>query len=219
MVKVERTYPAPASLEKEKAKRNGSYREKDVIDKLKSDFNGKCYICNMGELADIEVEHLNPHKNGANLDLKFDWNNLFLSCPHCNSIKNDRKYHYNIIDCCVVDPERYLKFYIDSNIARVDSRENEDEKACMTAELINEVFNKDNTGIRRNGAEQRTKKLLTEMNLFYTSLRKYKTDTSNNRNKRVLRGMLKRESVFAAFKRDYIRRNIELYSEFKDWVL
>lgn len=71
MVKVERTYPAPSSLEKEKAKRNGSYREKDVIDKLKTDFNGKCYICNMGELADIEVEHLNPHKNGANLRIWF----------------------------------------------------------------------------------------------------------------------------------------------------
>ena len=35
MVKVERTFPAPASLEMESKKKNGSYEKKDVIEQLK----------------------------------------------------------------------------------------------------------------------------------------------------------------------------------------
>ena len=30
----------------------------------------------------IEVEHLRAHR-GTDRDLMFDWNNLFLCCPHC----------------------------------------------------------------------------------------------------------------------------------------
>ncbi len=64
MVKVKRTFPAPASLEIE-------------IRQLRDDFHNKCYICEMKNLQDPEVEHLLPHKNGKYWDRKFDWNNLF----------------------------------------------------------------------------------------------------------------------------------------------
>lgn len=30
----------------------------------------------------MEVEHLRAHR-GTDRDLMFDWNNLFLCCPHC----------------------------------------------------------------------------------------------------------------------------------------
>lgn len=30
----------------------------------------------------MEVEHLRAHR-GTDRDLMFDWNNLFLFCPHC----------------------------------------------------------------------------------------------------------------------------------------
>lgn len=33
------------------------------------------------------MEHLLPHKNGKYLDRKFDWNNLFWACGHCNNVK------------------------------------------------------------------------------------------------------------------------------------
>ena len=55
MVKVERTFPAPASLEMESKKKNGSYEKKDVIEQLKTDFHNKCYICEMKKLQDPEV--------------------------------------------------------------------------------------------------------------------------------------------------------------------
>ena len=44
MVKVERSFPAPASLAEEKKKANGSYSKPDVIERLEKDFHNKCYI-------------------------------------------------------------------------------------------------------------------------------------------------------------------------------
>ena len=108
MVKCERTFPAPASLAAEKRKgERGNYREPDVVQRLRNDFHDKSYICETPDLQDPQVEHLIPHK--GDLDLKFDWNNLFWSCAHCNSVKNQEKYTGKIIDCCKVDPEQRLK--------------------------------------------------------------------------------------------------------------
>ena len=42
MVKVKRTFPAPASLEIESKKRTGSYEKPDVIRQLRDDFHNKC---------------------------------------------------------------------------------------------------------------------------------------------------------------------------------
>ena len=62
MIKVDRTFPAPKSLETEAKKKNGSYTEKDVVDQLLRDFHKKCYICEINDLQDPQVEHLLPHK-------------------------------------------------------------------------------------------------------------------------------------------------------------
>ena len=44
MVKVERSFPAPKSLAMEAQKKDGSYSGMDVVERLKEDFNNKCYI-------------------------------------------------------------------------------------------------------------------------------------------------------------------------------
>lgn len=114
MVKVERSTPAPESLAVEKTKADGKYDKPDVVERLKKDFNNKCYICEINDLQDPQIEHLKPHSVGRDieqkLELKFDWNNLFWSCGHCNGIKNQRKYDEHIIDCCKVDPEDRIYF-------------------------------------------------------------------------------------------------------------
>ena len=92
MVKVERSFPAPASLALESQKANGSYSMPDVVKQLKEDFHNKCYICELNELQDAQVEHLLPHLDGKYPKRKFDWNNLFWSCGHCNNVKNQRIY-------------------------------------------------------------------------------------------------------------------------------
>ena len=104
MVKVERSMPAPESLIKEKSKNNGTYNTPEVFNRLVEDFNNKCYLCELKPLHDYNIEHLQSHRNGQFRNLLFDWNNLFLSCPHCNKEKNKREYDDSILDCCVVDP-------------------------------------------------------------------------------------------------------------------
>lgn len=75
MVKVERTFPAPISLEIESKKASGKYDKEDVIKQLREIFHDKCYICEIKDLQDPEVEHLLPHKNGKYPERKYDWNN------------------------------------------------------------------------------------------------------------------------------------------------
>ena len=113
MVKIERTPTPPASLAIEKPKASGKYNLEDVVTQLHTDAHGKCYLCEQDELQSIEVEHLVPHH--GDIDLKFDWNNLFYSCAHCNSVKNRSQYEKDILDCCVTDPETVIHTMIKDN--------------------------------------------------------------------------------------------------------
>lgn len=141
MVKVERTLPAPASLLTESRKENGNYALIDVVQQLRQDFHDKCYVCEMKNLQDPQIEHLLPHKNGKYKEREFDWKNLFWSYGHCNSVKNQKKYEGRILDCCEVDPEKALSFNIEMNDVKVLVKNSNDEKAIKTARLVEEVFN------------------------------------------------------------------------------
>lgn len=75
--------------------------------------------------------------------------------------------------------------------------------------LLNEVFNKDNTDMRKARQQERYRLLLKEMNCLYSTLEKY--DNSIEPAKafyyKILEGLLDRKSAFSAFKRQYIRNN------------
>ena len=142
MVKIERTKIPPASLSEQKQKPNGSYKEPDVINQLFADFHEKCYICEQGELQSIEVEHLLPHHNGKDLERKFDWNNLFLSCSHCNSVKNRQEYERNIIDCCVVDPERMIHQKLTMNLLYKELDKYQSRKTEKTFRALRGMLNR-----------------------------------------------------------------------------
>lgn len=214
MVKVKRSMPAPESLEAEKAKANGSYEKADVVERLRKDFHNKCYICEMDNLQDPQVEHLKPHFNGKNKDLKFDWNNLFWSCGHCNGVKNQRKFDNYIIDCCEVDPETKIYFRLCNGNTNVQAVDSEDEDAKMTAELVTEVFNKTNSGMRIYKSNMRFDELNREMNKLYTILQELSKNERSGFLLKQLQVLTRRESRFAAFKRCYIRENAKKYIDF-----
>lgn len=218
MVKVERTFPAPESLAIEAKKKNGSYLGNDVIEQLRKDFHEKCYICEIGELQDPQVEHLLPHKNGTYPERKFDWKNLFWACGHCNSVKNQNKYDEGIIDCCAVDPEELLEFSVTKEGVEVAAKSREDEKVLRTAELITEVFDMKNTGMRVYKSEMRFKKLQEEMNVLYINLEKMKSMPKSPIVMRKLKALLRRESSFAAFKRGYVRVHLKEYPDLKEYI-
>lgn len=211
MVKVERTPTPPASLATEKAKLHGTYRGADVVDQLYKDFNGKCYLCEINELQSIEIEHLLPHHNGQDRDRMFEWNNLFLSCPHCNSVKNRAKYESNIIDCCLIDPETIIQqeFY-DGKV--VVSPLLDTIEATTTAELVQDCFELRNVAIRTRECQTRVYALQGTMNMFYKELEKYSTEKTE-RHLRVLRAMLNRNYRFSGFTRTYLKLNRSTYPE------
>ena len=211
MVKCERTYPPPASLSQRK-----SYNESDVIKKLKAVFHDKCYICELKNLQDGIVEHRIPHK--GNDALKYDWDNLFWACHHCNTWKNKKDVEYNVIDCCKEDPEQHLKFIYDpfSHMVIVKAKDTE-TSSRQTAKLIDNVFNVGNTGIRTNGKSQRMMELNKEWGIFLKLLTEYRNNKSHLNSKKIT-ARLRRESSFSSFKRDYIREHCSEYKEFQEFI-
>lgn len=219
MIKIERSFPAPSSLAAEAAKNNGSYEKPDVVERLKEDFHNKCYICELKNLQDPQVEHLLPHKNGKYHDRKFDWNNLFWACGHCNGVKNQRKYDSGILDCCKIDPEQKIIFRLKQNdIELLSTMVVPDEETKRTMELVREVFNLRNTGLRVYKSDMRFKELQKEMNCLFDNLEKLKADPKSPLVLRKLRALLKREAAFAAFKRCYVREHLSDYPQLATYI-
>lgn len=212
MIKIERSYPGPQSLNEEAKKGiHGRYDLKDVVDQLYDDFHGKCYICEIDQLQDPQIEHLHPHHGRKLIQRVFDWDNLFLSCSHCNSVKNNQYYGDDIIDCCKRNPEKLLDSqWINGDVVVTALNEN-DIEALKTAKLIEDVFNNSNTEMRNRKSTLRMKELTLEMNTFFKMLEQYKEDSSSVIAKRAIRSMLNENSRFAAFKRSYIRKHQDDY--------
>lgn len=218
MIKIERSFPAPESLMIERKKLSGSYTKEDVIERLIKDFHNKCYICGMDKLQDPQVEHLLPHKNGKFLDRKFDWNNLFWVCGHCNGIKNQEKYDIGIIDCCKIDPEKEINFCFEENKLHVFARDEKNEKAVLTAKLIMEVFDKKNTAMRTYRSTLRFWELNREMNKLYDLMEELQAQPESKFVQKTLKSLLRKESRFAAFKRYYIREHGKKYPELLEYI-
>ncbi|MEA2012737.1 MAG: HNH endonuclease [Verrucomicrobiota bacterium] len=97
MVYLEKSQPPPKSLSDEINKKSGFYRKLDVVERLEQDFRNKCYICEQKAPTNINIEHFKPYQDDKKL--KFDWNNLFLSCAHCNNVKSVN--FDNLLNCTV----------------------------------------------------------------------------------------------------------------------
>lgn len=218
MIKIHRSYPAPASLALEEKKKTGAYNLPDVTERLRKDFFDKCYICEIKPVADPEVEHRLPHKNNSIPGRKYNWDNLFWSCRHCNSVKANPKYDQGILDCCTQDPEEYLTYCVTEKNVEAKAFDSSQKDAVLTAQLITEVFNRTNTGIRIAACDTRVNQLLLEMNKLYVKLEDYCNEPGDEFTLRSIRAMLKRESAFAGFKRSYIREHLEEYPEFRAFL-
>lgn len=220
MVKIERSFPAPVSLEEEFRKElGGSYSQPDVIRRLKADFHNKCYICEIKNLQDPEIEHLLPHKNGKYRERMFDWNNLFWACGHCNKVKNQAKYEEGIIDCCRQNPEELLSFRLQEANVQVAAKNQRDYQAVLTAMLVQEVFQLKNTAMRDYKRAMRFQELNREMNLLYDNLEEMKKNPESKAVMRKLKALLRKESGFAAFKRHYIRENAGRFPQLIQYII
>lgn len=74
-----------ASTDTEKRSAEGKYRHRSIKDVLVTMFHGKCAYCEskISHVAYGHIEHFKPKSKFP--DLTFEWTNLLLSCPICNS--------------------------------------------------------------------------------------------------------------------------------------
>lgn len=217
MINIEKSTPPPKCLEKEKNKANGDYKCGDVLERIKNDFFNKCYLCEFKEPPTINVEHFTPHL--GNNDLKFDWNNLFWSCGHCNNTKSDR--FDNIVNCTNPehDVENWIKYEMKpfpEEQVKITSLKN-DEMVNNTVRLLVEVYN-GTTPLKRIESSNIRKALLEDILDFQKQLLGYvENDEEREHYLKRIKKHLKKSSAFTAFKRWIIKENPVLRKDFQQF--
>lgn len=205
-------------MKREKLK-NGSYNTPEVNAALKEMFHGKCYICENRQIVSYQIEHLNPHR--GNTELKFNWDNLFLSCAHCNNTKSDK--YDPIIDCTKENVERMIAFrkegYFGSDEKLVFEMLDRRVETENTVKLLQEVYY-GSTPQKKMEAKILRRMLRKELSEFKEYVREYKEaeDEEKEDLKFLLQQQLKDSSPFAAFKRWLIRDNKDAYSELLPYI-
>ena len=222
MVYFEKSQPAPACLEAEKAKKKGDYKCGGVLDRLNDDFKSKCYLCEQKALTSINVEHFVPHKEDK--DLKFDWNNLFWSCSHCNNTKL-AKYD-NLLNCTdaaddVEDKLAYSFEPLSVSKVQIGALDNS-VKTKNTKDLLLAIYN-GATKLKKMESANLRKMILEEIQIFQELLLDYFDDgNSEERLKRYaekIRGHLDRGSRFTSFKRQIVVTNARFKTEFGKYLV
>lgn len=217
MVFFEKSQPAPNCLAIEKAKSNGDYKCTDVLKLIQSDFKNKCYICEFKEPTSINIEHFIAHKEDK--DLKFDWNNLFWSCYHCNNTKL-AKYD-NILNCtnATHQVDRKLKYIMKPfpcEKVYIEAKEDLPE-VHQTKDLLEAVYN-GTTPLKHLESANLRNAILEEIMDFQKWLWDYySTQIIQNKQYYILKikEHLSRESNFTAFKRWIVLDNEKMKKDFE----
>lgn len=222
MVYFNKSQPAPSCLITEKAKKSGDYKCGDVLERIKNDFHNKCYICEYKEPVTINVEHFRPHK--GNCELKFDWNNLFWSCGHCNNIKSDE--YTDIIDC--TNPDEDIENRIKISIRPFPKEKvvleqlDTETSTSSTIKLLDSIYN-GTTKLKTIESVNLRNKLLKEIKEFQSYLFDYYNDEFSDDHKEFflihIKKHLSNKSNFTAFKRWIIKENEVLMNDFGQYFI
>lgn len=224
MIKIERRHTDKAqaaieSLQKAREK-NSTYNTPEVNRALKEIFHGKCYICENKECTSFQIEHLIPHRGDT--ELKYDWNNLFWACSHCNNTKLGK--YDPVIDCTKENVEELIAFrkegYFGTEERLVFDLLAVGRKDVQnTKRLLEEVYY-GTTSQKKMEAKILRKTLREELSKFKEYVREYQE--AEDEDKEDLECLLKRElgdsSPFAAFKRWLIRDNQAAFPELTAYI-
>lgn len=191
------------------------YRSDPLFGIIRENCYNKCYLCEEDGPSGLQVEHRIAHR--GNKTLKYDWNNLFLSCYHCNHTKSDD--HNNTLDCTQIDPEDYIALsmmpYPKERV--IITVINKTEEAEGTAALLELVYNGEKTTILKAECENLRDRILGELLTFQQLLLDYWEEPDlllKDSYLRHIKKMVARSSAFAAFKRRIIRINPTYRDEF-----
>ena len=193
------------------------YRNDPNLNALIEDCLGKCYICENDKLTTLNVEHLIPHHGDDTL--KYDWNNLFLSCGHCNSIKGDK--FDDILDPTKCDPEDNisLSLTVNSLIENVEVNAlSHDKSTQQTAKLLSLVYNGGTTAIKEVECAVLRNEISTCLARFFQYIEGYRSEPNEDYDV-IIKKEISRASSFAAFKRGIIRNDTELSAKFGELLI
>ncbi len=221
MIYFEKSQPAPECLAKEKLKASGSYKCGEVVSRLKADFKNKCYICEEKEISSINVEHFIPHQ--GNSDLKFDWNNLFFACGHCNNTKlaefNDILDWTKTNEVETKIKDAFFNSAFPKEQVIITSLDSSSTKNLNTVELLRLVYG-GRTAIKIDESANIRNKISKEIRKFSDLLRLYFSndgrfdESEKEKIKLKIKENLSNSSSFTAFKRWMIRNNPFLMQDF-----
>jgi len=210
MVYFKKSQPSP--------KITNSYNTSEVIERLKEDFHNKCYICEEKEPQGIDVEHFIAHQNDEKL--KFDWNNLFLSCKHCNNTKLQN--YNNLLNCTLLDDkvDTAIHYYCkpipkEKAIFKILIPS---EKANQTKELLEKCYNGEHTAQKKLESSNLRSSLLKEIRIFQELLFDYE-ESQDEYYLIKIKYHLSNRSAFTAFKRWIVRDNEYLKNEFEQYII
>jgi len=203
--------PLPDNI---KIKSEKDYRTGEVLKILAEDCHNKCYLCE-DKPTTINIEHIIPHRN--DLTFKYDWNNIFIACGHCNNIKLDK--YDNIINPIICDPEDHIALSIDVNESLIDNIKveslSEDEETMQTKQLLELIYNGGTTDIKEiECANLRNSHLAPNIRLFKQYIKNH-IEEPDLGYADMIKNEINRSSIFAAFKRKIIRDDPELLKMFE----
>jgi len=222
MINLTKSSPAPVCLTYQLANTGSDYKCGDVIPRLKTDFNNKCYLCEEKEPSTINVEHFIPHRGNRNLML--DWNNLFYACGHCNNIKLAKAEFDNILNCIdnAVNILEMMQFEIKPFPKEkvTISALNTNPAVINTVELLNQIYNGTTTLKITEGVNIRDK-LVKDLIEFNKLLQEYYftpgltiADKTNISTK--IRQQISADAAFSSFKIWILKANDVLKEDFAD---
>jgi hypothetical protein len=190
-------------------------REGEVFAILKADCYEKCYICEDKPTVP-NVEHRVPHRGDP--ALKLSWDNLLLSCGHCNNIKLDK--YDDILDPVKCDPEEHIALSVEisgdlKEQVKVEALTT-DSSTRQTAELLGFVYNGGVNDEKDLGSSHlRNTRLLPDIRRFYQYIYNYRREPELNYAE-IISKEIGPASAFAAFKRKIVRDDPELSGVFAE---
>lgn len=223
MINIVKSQPAPLCLAEEAKKKSGNDKCGEVLTRVRDDFHNKCYICETKGPTTINVEHFFPHRGDKRI--KFDWNNLFYACGHCNNTKLAKSQYDDILDCTksanwIVDLIEHIFDPLKSDSPDFAAHD-PTPMVLNTVELLEEVYG-GKTVLKKIEATNIIEQLTEEMNAFVHFATGYLKSGDYPQQKRDFRELiierLKPESPFTAFKIWVIKNNSRLLQEFSQFL-
>ncbi len=211
MIHLPKSQPAPVSLATEKTKASGRYNCEDVLLQIQTDFKNKCYICESKEPKAINVEHFVPHR--GDIDKKFDWNNLFYCCSHCNNTKLDKPQYDDILNCTdmthKVESQIHYKMdaFPECDVEIRPNVANPSQCILNTVALLNEIYT-GTTTTKKLEANNIRKDILQEIKYFQELLINYYNDENTPEEKQNIEYKIERS----------LRKSTP-YTVFKWWII